>query len=493
MNQDHHYDLIVIGSGPAGEKGAAQAAYFGKRVALIERDAFLGGAAANTGTLPSKTLRETAVFLSGFRQRELFGLDVGLKKKVSVRDFMQRERLVKDEERLRIRDNLHRHHVDLYKGSAAFIDANTVAVIPDRCPPVNLTGAIILIATGSYPFRPAIFPFHDPRVFDSDTILTVQEIPATMLVVGGGVIGCEYACIFGALGTRVTVVEKRDALVGSMDREISESLRERMQASGIRCLLNDGVETVKDNGVIEVRLQSGEVERVHAVLVSSGRCGQTGSLGLDKVGIDTTERGHVRVNAHFQTSVPHVYAAGDVIGSPALASTSMEQARLAMAHAFDLKYKTGIAPILPYGVYTIPECSMAGSTEEELRKQGVAYVVGHASYSNNARGQIIGDHKGFLKLLFHEENMKLLGVHMIGEQATEIVHVGLTALLSDAGADLFINTCYNYPTLTEVYKYATYDALGRRAARLKERAAAANGSVGQTPAAEAAEKSHAKT
>src|SRR5262249_12192612 len=204
MNPDHHYDLIVIGSGPAGEKGAAQAAYFGKRVALIERDAYLGGAAANTGTLPSKTLRETALYLSGFRQRELLGLDVGIKKKVNVRDFMQRERVVKDQERLRIRDNLHRHHVDLYKGAASFVDAHTVAVAPARCPPVNLTGSIILIATGSYPFRPAVFPFHDPRVFDSDTVLTLQEIPGTMLVVGGGVIGCEYACIFAALGTRVT-------------------------------------------------------------------------------------------------------------------------------------------------------------------------------------------------------------------------------------------------------------------------------------------------
>jgi NAD(P) transhydrogenase len=469
------YDLIVVGSGPAGEKGAAQAAYFGKRVALIERDAYLGGAAANTGTLPSKTLRETAVFLSGFRQRELFGLDVGIKKKVNVRDFMQRERFVKDQERLRIRDNLHRHHVDLYKGTASFVDDHTVAVQPDRCPPVKLTAGVILIATGSYPFRPAIFPFHDPRVFDSDTVLTLQEIPATMLVVGGGVIGCEYACIFSALGTRVTVVEKRHCLIGSMDREISVSLREQMEAAGIRCLFNDGVESVKDNGVIEVVLQSGEVLRVHSVLVSSGRCGATGSMGLDKVGIATSERGHIKVNANFQTTQPHVYAAGDVIGAPSLASTSMEQARIAVAHAFDLKYKTGIARILPYGVYTIPECSMAGATEDELQTQGIPHIVGRASYATNARGQIIGDHKGFLKLLFNEEDMKLLGVHMIGEQATELVHVGLTALLTGSGADLFINSCYNYPTLTEVYKYATYDALGHRAARLKERAVAANG------------------
>jgi NAD(P) transhydrogenase len=262
-----------------------------------------------------------------------------------------------------------------------------------------------------------------------------------------------------------------------MDREISESLREQTQAAGIRCLLNDAVEAVKDNGIIEVRLQSGEVERIHAVLVSSGRCGQTGSLGLDKVGIETNDRGQVRVNANFQTSVPHLYAAGDVIGAPSMASTSMEPARMAMAHALDLRYKSGLAQILPCGVYTIPQCSMADASEDELQKSGSPHIVGRASYATNARGQIIGDHKGFLKLLFHEDDMEPLGVHMIGEQATELVHVGLTALLTGSGADPFINSCYNYPTLTEVYKYASYDALGHRAARLRERAAAANGSA----------------
>jgi NAD(P) transhydrogenase len=474
------FDLVVIGSGPAGEKGAAQAAYFGKRVALVERDAFLGGAAANTGTLPSKTLRETAVFLSGFRQRDLFGLDLGLKKKVNVRDFLTRERFVKDQERVRIRENLHRHHVTLYKGTASFADEHTVAVKPERCPEVHIHGEVILIATGSYPHRPPVFPFHDPRIFDSDTILTLQDVPGTLLVVGGGVIGCEYACIFAALGVRVTVVEKRGNLVGGMDLEIAESLRAQMEAAGIRVLLNDSVASVDADGLVEVRLHSGEVLRVHAVLVSSGRCGHTQALGLEKLGVRVNDRGQVPVNAQFQTSVPHVYAAGDVIGNPALASTAMEQARLAMAHAFDLKYKTGIAPILPYGIYTIPECSMAGATEEGLVADKVPYIAGRASYAANARGQIIGDHKGFLKLLFHEDDMRLLGVHIIGEQATELVHVGLTALLVEAGANLFINTCYNYPTLTEVYKYATYDALGRQAARKKARAAGRDGTA--TPA-----------
>ena len=464
-----HFDLIVIGSGPAGEKGAAQAAYFGKRVALIEKESFLGGAAANTGTLPSKTLRETALVLSGFRQRDLAGLHVHLKTTVSVQDFLARERVVKDAERLRIWENLRRHHVTLLKGAATFLDPHTIAVRPERCPEVRLTGDVFLIATGSYPFRPKVFPFHDPRVYDSDSILTLQAIPPAMLVIGGGVIGCEYACIFAALGVKVTIVEKRGLIIGSMDREISESLRSQMEDVGVAFIMNDEVAAVTSSDRVEVKLMSGQTVRVDAVLVSSGRSGQTIGLGLEAIGIPTNDRGQVPVDGHYQTVVPHIYAAGDVIGGLSLASTSMEQARLAMIHAFNLKYRSDLADVLPYGIYTIPECSMAGQTEEQLTAAKVPYVVGKATYAANARGQIIGDSKGFLKLLFKEDDMKLLGVHVIGEQATELVHVGLTALLMHAGADLFINTCYNYPTLTEVYKYAAYAALGQQAMRRKQR------------------------
>jgi NAD(P) transhydrogenase len=463
------FDLIVIGSGPAGEKGAAQAAYFGKRVALIEKEPVLGGAAANTGTLPSKTLRETALFLSGFRQRELFGLDVGIKKQVHVADFLARERAIKDRERQRIWDNLRRHQVALFRGAASFVDAHTVAVQPERCPPLQLRADIVLLATGSYPYRPAVFPFHDPRIYDSDTILSLQDMPRELLVVGGGVIGCEYACMFRALGVGVTVAEKRGGLLAGVDGEISDALRRQMAEAGVRFHFKDGVAAVRCDERVEVRLQSGNDVVCDAVLVSSGRCGQTAGLGLDRIGVTVNERGQVPVNGHFQTAAPNVYAAGDVIGNPALASTAMEQARLAMIHAFDLKYKTALAHILPYGIYTIPECSMAGSTEEELQAAGTPYVVGKATYAANARGQIIGDRNGFLKLLFREEDMKLLGVHLIGEQATELVHVGLTALLVGATSDLFINTCYNYPTLTEVYKYATYAALGQRHERRRAR------------------------
>jgi NAD(P) transhydrogenase len=467
------YDLIVIGSGPAGEKGAAQAAYFGKKVALVEKEPVLGGAAANTGTIPSKTLRETALYLSGFRNRELDGLDVRLKSQVNARTFLARELLIKESERARIVENLRRHRVTMYSGTGSFVDPHTIAVTPRGCPEHKIRGDVVLIATGSYPYRPPNLPFHDPRVYDSDTILDLHGMPRSMLVIGGGVIGCEYACMFAVLGVAVTVVERRDRLIGFLDAEVGDALRHQMEAIGIRVLTCDAVDHVDDDGTIRVRLKSGADLEVDSLLISSGRSGHTEALALDRVGIATNERGQVLVNEHYQTSLPHVYAAGDVIGNPALASTSMEQARVAMVHAFDLKYRPGLPMILPYGIYTIPEVSMAGETEESLAAKKIPYVAGKATYASNARGKIIGDSSGFLKLLFHEDDLKLLGVHMIGEQATEVIHVGLTALMIGAGADLFIQTCYNYPTLTELYKYATYDAMGRRNLRREGRPIAA--------------------
>jgi NAD(P) transhydrogenase len=464
-----NYDLIVIGSGPAGEKGAAAAAYFGKKVALVEREPVLGGAATNTGTIPSKTLRESALFLSGFRQREFYGLHFHMKEQVTVRDFLARERLVKENERARVQENLKRHGITLYSGTAAFADPHTIAIRPERCPEFHIQGDVILVATGSYPYRPPEFPFYDPRIYDSDTILTLHEMPTSMLIVGGGVIGCEYACMFAALGVQVALLEKRDRLIGSLDGELAEALRQRMESLGVRMLMPDAVAAVQGQERVDVRLASGTQLTVQMVLASAGRCGHTESLGLDRVGIAVDARGRIPVNEHYQSQVPHVYAAGDVIGSPALASTAMDQARVAMYHAFNLHSRSQLAHILPYGIFTIPECSMAGQTEESLKAKKVPYLVGRASYAKNARGQIIGDTEGFLKLLFHAETMKLLGVHMIGEQATELIHVGLTALLLEAGADLFTQTCYNYPTLTEVYKYAAYDALGKQAERQRQR------------------------
>jgi NAD(P) transhydrogenase len=459
-----HYDLIAIGSGPAGEKGAAQAAYFGKRVALIEREPVLGGAAANTGTLPSKTLRETALYLSGFRQRGLYGVNMSFKEKVTARDFLYRERQVQHTEHQRIIANIRRHNIDLYNGQASFVDAHTVTLENRGVAPVTLTADHVLIATGSHPFRPPVFPFHDARVYDSDTMLNLHDIPREMLVVGGGVIGCEYACMFAALGIKVTLLEGRDRLLAFLDPEVSRLLTSSMTGMGVDVRFNEQVAAVAAGpAALTATLSSGAKLTADTILVAAGRSGNTAALNLPAAGLAPAKRGLIEVNTRYQTAVPHIYAVGDVIGFPALAATSMEQARVAMVHAFDLKYKTSVTPILPYGIYTIPECSMAGETEETLAKKGVAYVAGVAHYEANARGQIIGAKSGFLKLLFASDTMQLLGVHLIGEQASELVHIGLTAMHVGAGADLFITTCYNYPTLGELYKYATYDALGKRA------------------------------
>jgi NAD(P) transhydrogenase len=463
-----HYDLVVIGSGPAGEKGAAQAAYFGKKVALIEKEPMLGGAAANTGTLPSKTLRETALYLSGFRKRELYGVNFTFKDQVTAKDFLYRERQIVASERARITENLNRHKVDLFYGKASFCDPHTLAVEPENATGVLLKADTFLIATGSHPFHPEIFPFYSPRVYDSDTILNLHDIPPTMLVAGGGVIGCEYACMFAALGVKVSLVEGRDRLLGFLDAEISQLLADSMRAMGIELHLHDAVEEIVDEDEFTVRLKSGASLTVHTILAATGRTGNTGGLGLENLDITPTKRGCIEVNKHFQTTQPHIYAAGDVVGFPALASTSMEQARVAMVHAYDLKYKTNLAQVLPFGIYTIPEISMAGETEESLRENNIPYVVGRARFEDNARGQIIGEKEGVMKLLFGREDMKLLGIQILGEQASELIHIGLQAIMLKANADLFIQTCFNYPTLSELYKYATYDALGKRAQSSEE-------------------------
>ena len=457
-----NYDLIVIGSGPGGEKGAAQAAYFGKKVAIIEREKVPGGAAANTGTLPSKTLRESALYLSGFRQRELHGVDTQIKSKVTAQDFLFHERFVVQGEHQRICNNIKRHSITYLTGTASFIDPQTIKIKPENKDEMIITGDVILIATGSSPYRAPIFPFEDPRVFDSDTILNLKELPSSILIAGGGVIGCEYACMFSALGIDVSLVEGREKLLSFMDPEVADSLTRCMRNMGIKLYLKEEIQSVEANNQIETLLKNGHLIQTEALLTATGRNGNTHDLNLENIGLKSGKRGQLEVNQSYQTTCPNIYAVGDVIGFPALASTSMEQARVAMVHAFDLEYKTELAHVLPYGIYTIPECSMAGATEEFLNKENIDYVVGRATYQSNSRGQIIGDQDGFLKLIFCKEDMKLLGVHVIGEAASELVHVDLTALLTGAGADLFIQTCYNYPTLSEMYKYATYDALGER-------------------------------
>ncbi len=453
----YDFDLIVLGGGAAGEKGAAQAAYFGKKVALVERQKVLGGAMVNTGTLPSKTLRESALYLSGSRQRGLHGADVALTKRATVDDFLFRLKQVVAAERSRMQKNLAKHGITVVHGTARFVDPHTIDVGGQR-----LSAAHFLIATGSSPHRPAHFPFDHQYVYDSDEIVDVHTIPERMVVVGGGVIGCEYACLFAALGVKVTVVEARPTPLGFLDGEVVGWLSERMRQLGVDFRMPSEVERCDvAERAVHLTLKGGEALTADIVLVCAGRQANTQELNLPAAGLTAGKRGQLDVDAAFKTAVPHISAAGDVLGFPALASTSMEQARVAAVHLFDLKYKTKVAPLFPYGIYTIPEVSMVGETEEALRKQGVPYVAGVADFAENARGLIIGE-TGKLKLLFRRDDMALVGAHCLGEGATELIHVALTAMTVGAKADLFIELCFNYPTLSEAYKYATYDALGKR-------------------------------
>ncbi len=465
------FDLVVIGGGAAGEKGAVQAAYFGKKVALIEKERVLGGAMVNTGTLPSKTLRETALALSGLRQRGLYGVDMALPRKATVADFLHRLGVVIKEEGTRMITNLGNHQVTLIHGTARFVDPHTIAIATKDGEHV-IRAEHVLIATGSAPNRPAAFAFEAERIYDSDEIVSVSSIPKSLVIVGGGVVGSEYACLFAALGVEVTMIEAKGSLMGFLDEQILELLMQRMTALGIQFKFNTEVARCEvADTCVTLTLKSDEVIEADAVLVCAGRQANTAALNLAAAGLVAGKRGQLDVDpVSFRTPVPHIAAVGDVIGFPALASTSMEQARVAVVHLFDLKYKMKLAQIFPYGIYTIPEVSMAGETEATLTAANVPYVVGTANLSNNARGLIIGE-VGLLKLIFKQDDMKLLGVHCLGEGATELIHIGLMALMAGANADLFIQTCFNYPTLSEAYKYAAYDALGRRSKGSKGSAA----------------------
>lgn len=451
------FDLIVIGGGPAGICGANTAGILGKRVALVEKLRDVGGAGINTGTIPSKTLRETALALSGLRSRKLFGVDLSLRREATVSDFMGHQQNVATHERQWREEQMRTYKVERFQGSASFADPNTVQVTPDTL----LRGERILIATGSSPVRPAEFPFEHPRVHDSDEILEIGALPKTLAVIGAGVIGAEYACTFAALGVEVHLIDGRDSLLGFLDREISENIQGAMTAAGVHFIWKEKVTRCEapPSGDITLTLTSGATLAVNDVLVAAGRQSNTADLNLAAAGLTPGKRGLLQVNAQCRTEVPHIFAAGDVIGAPALAATGMEQARMAMCVAFGFNYKDVVAPILPTGIYTIPEASMAGETEESLKAKGIACVVGRARYADNPRGQIIGDETGLLKLIFARDDMRLLGVHVVGEQATELVHIGIVVMMADAGAELLNRTCFNYPTLGDLYKYATYEAI----------------------------------
>ena len=459
------YDLVIIGAGPAGEKAAAQAAYFRKKVLVIEAEPEPGGAAVHTGTLPSKTLRETALYLSGYHARELYGVAVELNPQATLQHLMSRKQAIAAAESLSFRKNFERHHVEYTRGRGRFVDSHTVS-ITSATGERRVTGDFVLIATGSKPFRPADMNFDDPWIHDSDEILTIDTLPTSMIVLGGGVIGCEYACMFAALGTKITLVDARPEILPFLDLEIVGRLRAAMQRMGVELVQNQrwkGVRRTPEG--VEADLADGRTLKAQQVLFAAGRTGCSANLGLEQAGVKTDSRGYVTVDAQFRTNVPHILAAGDIVGFPALASVSMEQGRVAVCHAFGFSYKQAVATMMPYGIYTIPEVSSFGETEESCKEKGIEYVVGRALYSDNPRGKITGDLEGVTKLVVDASTRKILGVHVIGERATELVHVGQVAITLGATVDLFIDMVFNYPTLGDSYKYAAYHCLGALAAR----------------------------
>jgi NAD(P) transhydrogenase len=463
MAKKSQYDLVVIGSGPAGEKGAAQAAYWGKRVAIIEKAQHFGGAGINTGTVPSKTLRETALYYSGLRQRGLYGIDYSLREGLTIEEFMFRKQTVVENEWAIIGRNLNRHHIEVVWGEASLKDAHTVHVKKHNGEDADLTADVILIATGSSPFRPPDVPFDHKMIFDSDSILLMQRIPKTMAVVGGGGIGSEYAGIFTALGVEVTLVDGRDRLLPFVDAEIARRLQAQLESLGLHFFFNDRVIPEKLELLdkhVHLELTSGRFLECDTVLFAAGRTSNVEWMNLSRVGIELADRGLVRVDENYQTGVANIYAAGDVIGFPALASTSMEQGRVAMSHAFGFSYKRQLSHTLPLAVYTIPEIAQVGLTEDDCQRKNIPYLVGRSYYDKSPRGQIIGDLAGMLKLIFSPTDKKLLGVHHIGELASELVHIGANVVAEGGTIDTFINAVYNYPTLADSYKYAAYDGLG---------------------------------
>lgn len=467
-----HFDLVVIGAGPAGEKGAAQAAYFGKRVCLVERAPKPGGAAVNTGTIPSKILRETALYFHGLRQRGMHGLEFRVKSDIALSDFMHRERTVVDSTWSLIDDNIRRHGITTVQGQAAFVDPHTIEVTRYGQPPRRITAEYVLVATGARPQPPTDVALDDAVIVDSESILTLDRIPSHMLVVGGGVIACEYSSIFAALGVRVTLVTERPRLLAHLDGEVSEALRQQMTMRlGVAVHVGMPVSSiVVDDGHARTTLGDGTHLVTDCVLFAAGRLGNSGGLGLEHIGARVNSRGFVVVDDHYRTGAPNVYAVGDVIGFPALASTSMEQARVAVCHAFDLRYKQRVAAVLPYGVWTIPEIATVGESEESLLTRGIPFEIGRASFRANARGQISGDVEGFVKLIFHPEDQRLLGASVVGEGAGELIHIAMACIAFNGTIDFFIQSVFNYPSLGDAYKYAAYDglqALQRRYARLK--------------------------
>jgi NAD(P) transhydrogenase len=458
MASIREYDLVVIGSGPGGQKAAIAAAKLGKSVAIVERGRTLGGVCVNTGTIPSKTLREAVVYLTGLNQRELYGASYRVKDKITPADLLDRTAHVITKQVDVVRSQLLRNRVDVFLGTGRFVDPHTVFVDDEvRGERTTVSGDYVVIATGTTPARPSGVTFDEERVLDSDGILDLKFIPSSMVVVGAGVIGVEYASMFAALGTKVTVVEKRETMLDFCDPEIVEALRFHLRDLAVTFRFGEEVTAVDVGHAGTVTtLASGKQIPAETVMYSAGRQGRTDDLDLANAGLEADSRGRIFVDDNYQTKVDHVYAVGDVIGFPALAATSMDQGRLAAYHAFG-EVTDPMIELQPIGIYSIPEVSYVGATEVELTKNSIPYEVGLARYRELARGQIAGDSYGMLKLLVSTQDLKLLGVHIFGTNATEMVHIGQAVMGCGGTVDYLVDAVFNYPTFSEAYKIAALD------------------------------------
>ncbi len=461
IDPDNHYDMLVIGAGPAGQKAAIQAAKLKKRVAIIDSSSAMGGVCTNSGTIPSKSFREAVMYLSGFRERSIYGSAYRVKSRITMKDLTFRIDNIVCHENQIIEDQLSRNRVEIIQGHASFVDKNRL-VIEGNGSISTRTADVIVIAVGTRPNHPPGFEVDGDKILDSDDVLHMKDLPRSLTVVGGGIVGAEYASMFAVLGVKVTIIEAKDTMLGFVDREIVESLKYHMRTLGMTLRIGEQVCEVsrRDDGQVSTTLESGKKIVSETVLVSAGRQGQTDRLNLELVGLDPDKYGRIEVNQNYQTKIPNIYAVGDVIGFPALSSTGKRQGRLAACHAFGVKVDYNNLS-LPFGIYTIPEISLVGETEGSLTEKKIPYEVGIARYKEIARGHIIGDDLGVLKIIFHRETRQLLGVHIIGEGATELIHVGQAVLQLKGGLDYLTSTVFNYPTLTECYKVAALDGLNK--------------------------------
>lgn len=456
------YDMVVIGSGPAGQKAAVQAAKLSKRVALIEQASQLGGTSLNTGTLPSKTLKDTIEYLHGLRRRGLPQLGAELTRRLTLPDLMARKDQVIETEVGVVSHQLRRNKIEILQGTASFVDPHTLSITRLGGPVGQVSASIIVLATGSRPRRPSEIPFDDVIICDSDSFLHTTKHPASIIVIGGGVIGTEYASMLAAFGITVTLIDRRNQMLRFLDQEIAAALATQMEENGAAIRL--GQEhlnvVIDDSNRPAVHSHNGETVTADMLLYTMGRIGNTEALNLSAIGLAPDQEGQLPVNAHYQTAIPHIYAAGDVIGFPALAATAMEQGRLATCHAFQVPDAHEIK-VIPYGIYSIPEVSMVGKTEEDLTAAGVPHATGRAFFREMARGHISGEFHGLLKVIFHQHTHALLGVHIIGQGATELIHIGQSVLTYGGTVEYFVHNVFNYPTMAECYRTAALDGLNR--------------------------------